>query len=51
MAERKKKRRVAAHLAFDGPLHERFGRWEVVASIEGQVIDRRSFVYEPPQGR
>src|SRR5262249_25675325 len=46
-AEQKKKSRVAAHLAFEGPLRERFGRWRVEALIEGQVIDRRSFDYAP----
>ena len=36
---------VAARLALDGPLRERFGVWRVEATLEGQVIDRRSFAY------
>jgi hypothetical protein len=45
------KHHVAARLALDGPLRERFGVWRVEATLEGQVIDRRSFAYSSSRRR
>jgi len=42
-AETLPKSHLAARLALEGPLRERFGVWQVEAVLEGQVIDRRSF--------
>jgi predicted Zn-dependent protease len=44
------KRRVSARLPLEGPLRERYGIWRVEASIDGQVIDRRTFRYRPASG-
>jgi|GEM_PF-519492 len=44
-AEAPAKDLVAARLALEGALRERFGRWRVEARLEGQVIDRRTFLY------
>ena len=38
---------VAARLALGEPLRERYGVWRVEAVLGGQVVDRRSFPYEP----
>jgi predicted Zn-dependent protease len=38
---------VAAHLALADSLRERYGVWQVEAVLGGQVIDRRSFSYQP----
>jgi predicted Zn-dependent protease len=46
-AEALPKSHLAAHLALEGPLRERYGDWQVEAAIEGQVIDRRSFRLAP----
>jgi predicted Zn-dependent protease len=37
--------RVASHLSLAELPDDRFGRWQVEALLEGQVIDRRSFGY------
>lgn len=44
-AEPGPKAHVVARLSLGGELRERFGRWHVEATLEGQVIDRRSFLY------
>ena len=44
-AESLAKRHVGARLRLDGDARERFGLWRVEATLEGQVIDRRSFLY------
>ena len=47
LAETLPKSHVAAHLALGEPLRERYGVWRVEAVLGGQVIDRRSFAYQP----
>jgi predicted Zn-dependent protease len=47
LAQTLPKSHVAARLPLAGPLRERFGVWRVEAVLGGQVIDRRSFAYEP----
>jgi hypothetical protein len=44
-AEALAKKHVGARLPLDGAFRERFGVWRVEATLEGQVIDRRSFSY------
>ena len=44
-AEGLAKKHVGARLPLDGAFRERFGVWRVEATLEGQVIDRRSFSY------
>ncbi|MDH3686437.1 MAG: M48 family metalloprotease [Myxococcales bacterium] len=43
-------RRVSARLEFTEAQRNRFGIWRVEASVDGQVIDRRTFRYGPETG-
>jgi tetratricopeptide (TPR) repeat protein len=50
-AEKGPKGHVLARLALGPALRERFGLWRVEATLEGQVIDRRSFLYSSSRRR
>ena len=43
-------RRVRARLELTEAQRNRFGIWRVEASVDGQVIDRRTFRYGPETG-
>ena len=49
-AEQKRRRHVRSQLEVGEPREGRFGIWRVEASIDGQVIDRRTFRYGPAGG-
>ncbi len=51
LAESLRKSHVASHLPLPGAAPARYGTWRVEAVLDGQVIDRRSFRYGPPDSR